>query len=195
MRRTKPDTENIAIYAEKRKPNSDSQSRRNIVRPHDRDFYEPQGEGWEREDPMDYRPDYYGTCSVCHEPSEMELTDMDGKEVCDPCFHDEIQEQIKAVSERRQVTAYMYESIKGPVDRCNAILSRWGLDPNMAWCNNCEKPTEHYDFQLSYTNDIYNGTACAICDYDNHHVDFVSNLYDREPLGDVEDPIDIVLDE
>ena len=107
-------------------------------------------------DAMDYRFNPIDTCPHCHEPTEVELSTVDGEKMCDACIDDRMSNELKTASQRRPG-----ETISTVVSRANAILVKYGLslkDSCFEWCSHCQKPTEHY------FNGFMKEWECAICD-------------------------------
>ena len=107
------------------------------------------------DDPMDYRFSPTDTCPECHEPTEVELREVDGSQFCDACADDKMEAELKQASTRRTG-----ETISTVVSRANAILTKYGIslsDTRFEWCSKCQKPTETY--LDGFTGDWH----CAIC--------------------------------
>lgn len=86
---------------------------------HDRDFHEAQGEGMEREDPMDegYASQPVVECPVCNEPSEINLiTVADNAPMCEVCVYNALDKELRAINE------HPFLNISAKINQCNAKM-------------------------------------------------------------------------
>ena len=105
----------------------------------------------ERPDATDYRFNPIDTCPRCDEPTEIELSYIEGEKMCDACIDRAIALELNPASIRRPG-----ETITTVVSRANAILRKYGVEACMQWCSWCQKPTDHY----ADRSDSY---RCVIC--------------------------------
>lgn len=106
---------------------------------HDRDYYEVQGEGVERDDPMDesyaFKP--VAECPVCNEPCEVNLIEVAGN--CEVCVYNTLNKALKAINENP------FLNISAKISQCNAKMREYNCEPDMDWCSHCQRVTGHYE--------------------------------------------------
>ena len=108
---------------------------------HDRDYNEVQGEGVERDDPMDegyaFKP--VAECPVCNEPCEVNLIEVAGNPpMCEVCVYNTLDKALKAINENP------FLNISAKINQCNAKMREYNCEPDMDWCSHCQRVTGHY---------------------------------------------------
>lgn len=121
---------------------------------HDRDYYEPQGEGIERDDPMDegyaFKP--VAECPVCNEPCEVNLIEVAGNApMCEVCVYDTLEKELKAINTNP------FLNITAKINQCNDKMRAYNCEPDMDWCSHCQRVTGHYE------DGVQGCSWCSIC--------------------------------
>ena len=140
---------------------------------HDKDYYEVQGEGVERDDPMDegyaFKP--VAECPVCNEPSEVNLIGVAGNApMCEVCVYNTLDKELKAINANNQCNAKMREyncepdmdwcshlNIAAKIRQCNEVMRKYNCEPDMDWCSHCQRVTGHYE------DGVQGCSWCSIC--------------------------------
>ena len=121
---------------------------------HDRDYYEPQGEGVARDDPMDegdaFKP--VAECPVCNELSAVNLIEVAGNPpMCEVCVYDALDKELKAIN------ASGHLNITAKIHQCNDKMRQYNCEPDMDWCSHCQRVTGHYQ------DSVQGVSWCSIC--------------------------------